>query len=134
MGPRQLIEAWVQAFNTRDLERIIGLYREDATNHQVPEAPVTGRDGIRAMFKRAFALAEMVCIPENIFEDGEWGILEWRDPLGLRGCGFFHIVNGQIVLQRGYWDKLTFLKIHGLSLARRIAANIAKLPGLLRRT
>jgi hypothetical protein len=38
MGPRQLIEAWVEAFNTRDLERIIGFYREDATNHQVPEA------------------------------------------------------------------------------------------------
>jgi hypothetical protein len=44
------------------------------------------------MFKHAFALAEMVCIPENIFEDGEWGTLEWRDPLGLRGCCFFHIV------------------------------------------
>jgi len=120
MGPRQLIEAWVEAFNARDLERIVGFYREDATNYQVPEAPVTGQDAIRAMFKHGFALAEMVCIPENIFEDGEWGILEWRDPLGLRGCGFFHIINGQIVLQRGYWDKLTFLKIHGLPLPQNV--------------
>jgi hypothetical protein len=45
---------------------------------------VTGRDAIRAGFENAFALAEMVCIPENIFEDGEWGILEWSDPLGRR--------------------------------------------------
>jgi hypothetical protein len=22
----------------------------------------------------------MVCIAEHIFQDGEWGILEWRDP------------------------------------------------------
>jgi len=45
------------------------------------------------MFKFEFETAEMVCIPENIFEDGEWAILEWKDPLGLRGCGFFRIVN-----------------------------------------
>ena len=37
-----------------------------------------------------------------------------RDPLGLRGCGFFHIVAGQIAFQRGCWDKLMFLRLHGL--------------------
>jgi limonene-1,2-epoxide hydrolase len=41
-------------------------------------------------------------------------ILEWRDPLGLRGCGFFAVRDGRIVFQRGYWDKLSFLKLHGL--------------------
>lgn len=39
---------------------------------------------------------------------------EWRDPLGLRGCGFFQVVNGKILFQRGYWDKLSFLKQHNL--------------------
>ena len=58
----------------------------------------------------------MVCIVENLFEDGEWAILEWRDPLGLRGCGLFHAVGGKIVFQRGYWGKLSFLQLHGLSL------------------
>ena len=38
------------------------------------------------------------------------------DPLGLRGCGFFRIRDGRIVFQRGYWDKLTFLRQHGLPL------------------
>ncbi len=60
--------------------------------------------------------AEMTCIIENIFEDGEWAILEWKDPLGLRGCGFFHIVDGKIIFQRGYWDKLSFLRMHKLPL------------------
>lgn len=41
------------------------------------------------MFANEFATAEMVCIVENIFEDGEWVIMEWKDQLGLRGCGFF---------------------------------------------
>jgi hypothetical protein len=75
--------------------------------------PVEGREVIRAMFEREFATAEMVCITENLFEDGEWAILEWRDPKGLRGCGFFHVRDGRIAFQRGYWDKLSFLKLHG---------------------
>lgn len=56
----------------------------------------------------------MVCITENIFQDGDWAILEWIDPIGLRGCGFFQIENGLITFQRGYWDKLSFLKAHHL--------------------
>jgi len=118
MRPRELIQAWVAAFNDRDVDRLAAFYADDATNYQAPETPVHGREAIRAMFRDAFAQAEMVCIPENIFEDGEWGILEWRDPLGLRGCGFFHVDAGKIVYQRGYWDKLTFLKLHNLPLPK----------------
>lgn len=115
-GPRKLVEQWVEAFNDGDAERLTAMYAPDAVNHQVAEEPVEGREAIRAMFEREFAQAEMVCIVERIFEDGEWAILEWRDPLGLRGCGFFHVVDGRIVFQRGYWDKLSFLRMHGLPL------------------
>jgi ketosteroid isomerase-like protein len=116
MGPKELIRVWVEAFNRADAEALVALYAPDATNHQVAEAPVTGAEAIREMFARGFASAKMHCIVENIFEDGEWGILEWRDPIGLRGCGFFHVRDGKIVFQRGYWDKLTFLRLLGLPL------------------
>jgi limonene-1,2-epoxide hydrolase len=116
MTPRELLERWVEAFNQADADALAGFYAEGAINHQVTETPVRGRDAIRQMFASEFAAAKMVCIVENIFADGEWGILEWRDPLGLRGCGFFHVVDGRIVFQRGYWDKLTFLRQHGLPL------------------
>lgn len=118
LSPRPLIAAWVGAFNQKDVEALAAMYSEDAVNHQVAEAPVEGREAIRAMFAAGFAAAEMVCIVENLFEDGEWAILEWRDPLGLRGCGFFHVVNGHIVYQRGYWDKLTLLRQHGRPIPR----------------
>jgi hypothetical protein len=68
------------------------------------------------MFATGFATAKMTCLVENLLEDGEWAILEWKDPLGLRGCGFFQVANDRIQLQRGYWDKLTFLRIQGLPL------------------
>jgi limonene-1,2-epoxide hydrolase len=116
LSPRALVRAWVEAFNRADPDALAAFYAEDAVNHQVAEAPVAGRAAIRAMFAAGFAQAEMLCLVENLFEEGEWAILEWRDPTGLRGCGFFHVVDGRIVFQRGYWDKLTFLELHGLPL------------------
>ena len=117
MRPREVVLLCVDAFNRADTDSLAALYHADAINHQVAESPVRGREAIRAMFKAGFDTAEMVCIRENLFEDGEWAILEWRDPKGLRGCGFFHVVDGQIAFQRGYWDKLSFIRLHSLSQA-----------------
>ena len=114
VNPKSILLQWIGAFNNNDAEIISSLYAENAVNHQVANEPVIGKTDIRKMFEFEFAQAEMTCIVENIFEDGEWVILEWKDPLGLRGCGFFHIVDGKIVFQRGYWDKLSFLKQHNL--------------------
>ncbi|MDX1579101.1 MAG: nuclear transport factor 2 family protein [Gemmatimonadota bacterium] len=115
-GPRDLVRAWVEAFNRQDVEGLAALYADDAVNHQVMWDPLEGREAIRAMFEREFGRAEMTCLVENLFEDGEWAILEWRDPTGLRGCGFFHVVDGRIRFQRGYWDELSFLRRQGLPL------------------
>ena len=112
--PKEVLHKWLNAFNGANVEALADLYAEHATNHQVANDPVVGKAAIRNMFEQEFAAAEMVCIPDNIFEDGEWAILEWYDPKGLRGCGFFHVVEGRIVFQRGYWDKLSFMRLHGV--------------------
>lgn len=112
--PKDVLIRWVELFNRCDAEAISELYHDDAINHQVANVPVEGKEAIRQMFTAEFENAEMVCIVENIFEDGDWAILEWKDPLGLRGCGFFHIIDGKIKFQRGYWDKLSFLRQHNL--------------------
>lgn len=115
MEPRELIRKWVDTFNTANADALAEFYADDAINHQVVTDPLVGKEAIKQMFTTEFSRATMVCIIENIFQDGEWGMLEWKDPLGLRGCGFFHIVNDKIVFQRGYWDKLSFLKQQGLT-------------------
>jgi limonene-1,2-epoxide hydrolase len=114
MRPKQVVQAWVEAFNRGNADEIAGFYTENAVNHQVVNEPVEGRAAIHAMFKREFGAAKMVCQIENLFEDGDWVILEWRDPLGLRGCGVFRIEAAKIVFQRGYWDRLSFSKVHGM--------------------
>ena len=108
------VKKWVSAFNEGNADKLSALYAEDAINHQVTQDPVKGRENIPAMFVAEFKVAEMTCIIEDIHDADEVAILEWRDPLGLRGCGFFTINNDLIVFQRGYWDKLSFLKLHNL--------------------
>ncbi len=118
MRPKEVVKRFVEYFNQADSAKISDLYHENAINHQVANEPVEGKAAIRAMFESEFSQAEMVCIVENIFEDGDWAILEWKDPLGLRGCGFFKIKDGKILFQRGYWDKLSFLRQHNLPLPK----------------
>ncbi|GAB4201014.1 MAG: hypothetical protein Tsb002_37430 [Wenzhouxiangellaceae bacterium] len=115
MTPVELVRRWIERFNQADVDGLAALYAEDAVNDQVVfSQPLQGRDAIRAMFETEFSRATMVCIEEQIFESGDWAILQWRDPLGLRGCGFFHVVNDQIIEQKGYFDQLTFFRIQGL--------------------
>jgi SnoaL-like domain len=104
MTPRQVVEEWVRRFNAADADAIAKLYREDATNHQVVQ------ECHSRMFRREFASAKMTCIPEMIHETGNVAILEWKDPLELRGCGVFRVDDDRIALQRGYWDKLSLLR------------------------
>lgn len=44
----------------------------------------------------------------------------------VHGCGFFQVRGGKIVLQRGYWDKLTFLRARasGADSARRVTLGV----------
>ena len=114
MRPREVVEKWVKLFNEGDAIGIAELYHLNAVNHQVANEPIEGKVAIKEMFTVEFKTADMTCIPEHIFEDGEWAILEWKDPLGLRGCGFFQVAEGKIKFQRGYWDKLSFLRMHNL--------------------
>ena len=116
MTPNGLVKVWVEKFNRADIEALAELYALDATNDQVVfSEPLSGRAAIREMFEIEFSRATMVCIEERIYECGDTAILQWRDPLGLRGCGFFQIRNDQIIHQKGYFDQLSFFKAQGLS-------------------
>ncbi len=114
MTPKEVLLKWIELFNQGDAKQLAELYHSDAINHQVANKPIKGKAAIKKMFETEFSKAEMTCIPENLFEDGNWAILEWKDPLGLRGCGFFQIIDDRIQFQRGYWDKLSFLELHNL--------------------
>jgi steroid delta-isomerase-like uncharacterized protein len=123
MTAKDVMLAWVDAFNRRDAGALIPLYHPEATNHQVAAGePVVGRDAIIRDSRGFFAaFPDSYTHVEAMHQDGEWVMLEWsggatwlgefagRPPNGktfkLRGCGFFHVVGGRIRFQRGYWDR-----------------------------
>jgi SnoaL-like domain len=111
MTPGDLVKEWVRRFNRGDAAGLAELYAPDAINDQVVFSnPLKGREAIRSMFELEFSRATMVCIEERIYECGDTAILQWRDPLGLRGCGFFQVNNSQIIHQKGYFDQLSFFR------------------------
>ncbi len=130
--PREVLDLWVRAFNTRDADAAASLYAIDAVNTQFAAGPPTvGRESMRAGLHEFFAaFPDLTTTPVHIHADGEWAIIEWigtgtwhgpflgRTPTGrsytLRGCGFLHVVNGLITEQRGYWDRATWYQQIGL--------------------
>ena len=130
--PKQVVAEWAAAFDRRDAAAAAALYHDDATNIQVALGqPLQGRQVILESFDAFFqAFPDSYTHVENLFEDGEWAILEWNGggtmrgefaghaPTGrsftLRGCGFFHLKEGKIHFQRGYWDKVTWFQQIGL--------------------
>jgi len=131
-SPRDVVLAWVDAFNRRDPEAAAALYHDDAVNDQVAGGPPTvGRAAMRDGFRHFFrAFPDNFTTPVNVVCEGEWVALEWEGggtwlgefaghpPTGkaftLRGCGFFRVVEGKIAFQRGYWDKLSWFTAMGL--------------------
>jgi steroid delta-isomerase-like uncharacterized protein len=132
MRARDVVRAWVDAFNRRDPQAAAALYHEDAVNVQVAAGePTVGREAILQDLRSFFqAFPDNFTSIENLFEDGEWAMLEWTGggtwqgefagahPNGrsftLQGCGFFHVVDGRIRFQRGYWDRATWFSQLGI--------------------
>jgi hypothetical protein len=90
----------------------------DAINHQVAEEPVQGRDAIRRMFADAFAATEDGLPRGESLRGRRLGHARMARPQGPAGCGYFHVRDDRIVFQRGYWDKVTFLRQQGLPLPK----------------
>ncbi|MBS1770861.1 MAG: ester cyclase [Acidobacteria bacterium] len=118
-----LLQTWIDAFQARDVGRVVACYAEDAVNFQVAAGkPSVGMEEIRNDTANFFtAFPDAWSRVESLFGDGDRAAWEWIgggtflgefagiEPTGrsfeIRGCGFFTFRNGLIVYQRGYWDK-----------------------------
>lgn len=131
-SPKEVLLEWVAAYNARDPYALVALYHDDAENIQVAlNDPLRGHDALLKSFIAFFrAFPDNYTHIENLFEDGEWAIIEWsgggtftaeldgNQPTGksftLRGCGFLRVVDGKILFQRGYFDKHTWFSQIGM--------------------
>ncbi len=116
-GNRAVVQAFIDAFNANDLERILGLFDPDAVYHNIPVDPVQGTLAIRGVVAGFLGLAKEVdWVVHNIAETDEGTILTERtDRFLIQGkwielpvMGAFVVRGGKIAEWRDYFDMKQF--------------------------
>src|SRR5207302_5343599 len=110
---REFCETWAKG----DLDVIVGFFTDDAVYHNIPIAPVTGKEAIRetiAGFTAGVDSIEFRVL--NIAADGNVVLTERVDvfvtptvTIELPVMGTFEVVNGKIAAWRDYFDLNQFM-------------------------
>ena len=104
---RTLCELWA----TRDADAMVEQFAEDGVYHNVPDAPMEGRDAIRSWLRMAFERLIVEAEVLHLACDGEWVLSERLDThvegdrrMPLPVMNISRVVDGKLVLWRDYYD------------------------------
>jgi limonene-1,2-epoxide hydrolase len=108
----QIVKDFIAAWNENDIDKACDMMAEDIFYHNVPMAPITGREASRAMLK---GMGEMESVNWELLaiaENGEVVMTERIDGFTFKGgkkialplMGIFRIRNGKIAEWKDYFD------------------------------
>lgn len=112
-----VIENFIEAFNSSDLDKIMGFFEADAIYHNIPIDSVQGTDAIRAVLQGFMGMASKVdWVLHNIAESSKGAVLTERTDrffisdkwIELRVMGSFELEAGRITAWRDYFDMNQF--------------------------
>jgi limonene-1,2-epoxide hydrolase len=119
MNPTQIVTDFCQAAARRDVEELLGFFSDDAVYHNIPIAPVRGREAIAATL-RGFLDPATDCEFEvlAIAANGRKVLTERVDRFTINGkkiaipvMGAFEVdAQGKISAWRDYFDLAQFTK------------------------
>lgn len=112
LSSRGIAQEWIRIFNDKDIDALAELYDKNAVYTKIPGTQMVGKEQIVDYLGKVFLLDGFFIIVKNVLEDGQWTVIEWVDKLGLCGCEFFQVLNGKIIVQKGYWDRENFRKMN----------------------
>jgi limonene-1,2-epoxide hydrolase len=112
----QLVADFCAAWSRRDAEELLGYFTEEAIYHNIPMAPVTGVEQIRAVFNLFLPTAtEVQWTIHAIASNGDLVFTERTDrfvmgdkSVDLPVAGIFEIRGGKIAAWRDYFDLNTW--------------------------
>ena len=107
-----LVRSFCEAFSRRDIDELLTYFAEGAVYHNIPFAPITGRDAIRAAFETFVPTSpEIEFVLLHTASSGSVVFTERIDKLSLRGtkvalpvAGVFEVADGKITAWRDYFD------------------------------
>ena len=116
-SPREVVEAFLANFRTRDVDALMDLYAPEATLTDVgvvlllggSETTLEGRLEINRFFSRLAELSpDTGAVPvlrRSLIADGPLVAVEYEDA-DTRFCEVFEVENGLIRAQRTYWGSI----------------------------
>lgn len=114
----EIIRSFIEAWSRLDAEELAAFFTEDGTYYNMPAAPITGRDNVKAFiagFIKDWTQTDWDTL--NIMGAGDVVIAERLDrtkvgdiAVDLPCCGVFEMEGGKIKIWRDYFDMATYMK------------------------
>jgi limonene-1,2-epoxide hydrolase len=114
----RVVERFCAAFARRDPAELLDFFSDGAVYHNMPMAPVTGKDAIKGVLDMFLAPAQSVeFVMLRIAGNGGVVLTERVDRFVLGGktvelpvAGVFELTDGKITAWRDYFDMATWTK------------------------
>ena len=108
--PIDLVHRFCAVWADGDIEAIMAFFADDAVYHNIPVAPVTGRDAIRETIAGFTAgVDKLEFRVRNIAASGDVVMTERVDVFELPVMGTFEVAGGRIAAWRDYFDLNQFI-------------------------
>lgn len=130
-APEVIVEAFMNAWNARDVDRIVSFYADDALYEDVTNVgnqwatPWRGRDAIHDAVREMFAALPDLAFEMHAVRTGkDFAVLEWTmtgthtgdwptlpatgRPISVRGVSVLEFAGAAIRRQHDYWDGFRF--------------------------
>jgi limonene-1,2-epoxide hydrolase len=112
VGPLDLVRDFCAACEKGDIDALLEYFTDDAVYHNMPVAPVQGKDAIRTTFEMFMTGVEKIEFRvRNIVADGDVVLTERVDVFVLPNAtielpvmGTFEVRDGRIAAWRDYFD------------------------------
>ena len=107
-----LLQAVLDAFNSRDVEAIMPFFTEDCVLDTPRGQRMAGKEQVRKGFQARFdGIPDIVYGDERHFACGDRGVSEWTirgtqstgEPIEVRGCDLFEFTDGKISRKDSFW-------------------------------
>jgi limonene-1,2-epoxide hydrolase len=116
-APIDIVRRFCAAWSDSDIDALLEYFADDAVYHNIPVAPVTGRDAIRATIEGFTAAVDRIDFKvTNIAANGDVVMTERVDvfvtgerSIELPVMGTFEVAGGRIAAWRDYFDLNQFM-------------------------
>ncbi len=122
MDPEAIVREFCKAVERRHVEELKGFFTPDAVYHNIPVAPVKGRDAIESILKgfigpaseAEFEIVALACSGNTVLTERIDRFVIGGKKVELPVMGTFEVTDtGEISAWRDYFDMATFTKQMG---------------------